>query len=97
MRIAGGAPAYSIAGLTAVVFGAVLLGGAAALPYCGIAMFGIVFAFSYLGRVEANAGASYSWVRRALHPVVGFLSGWAHRVGADLHGRDHVGSDRPAG
>jgi amino acid transporter len=77
MGIAGVAPAYSLAASTAVLFGAVLLGGAASLLYCGIAMFGIVFAFSYLGRAETNAGASYSWVRRALHPVLGFLSGWA--------------------
>ncbi|MGA7834288.1 MAG: APC family permease [Acidimicrobiales bacterium] len=82
MGVAGVAPAYSLAASTAVLFGAVLLGGAAALLYCGIAMFGIVFAFSYLGRVEANAGASYSWVRRALHPVLGFLSGWALIVSA---------------
>ncbi len=82
MGIAGVAPGYSIAASTAVLFGAVLLGGAAALLYCGIAMFGIVFAFSYLGRVETNAGASYSWVRRALHPALGFLSGWALIVSA---------------
>ena len=82
MGIAGVAPGYSIAASTAVLFGAVLLGGAAALLYCGIAMFGIVFAFSYLGRVETNAGASYSWVRRALHPVLGYLSGWALIVSA---------------
>jgi amino acid transporter len=82
MGIAGVAPAYSIAASTAVLFGAVLLGGAAALLYCGIAMFGIVFAFSYLGRIETNAGASYSWVRRALHPVLGYLSGWALIVSA---------------
>ncbi len=82
MGIAGVAPGYSLAASTAVLFGAVLLGGAASLLYCGIAMFGIVFAFSYLGRVETNAGASYSWVRRALHPVLGFLSGWALVVSA---------------
>lgn len=82
MGVAGVAPAYSIAGTTAVLFGAVAFGGPAALLYCGIAMFGIVFAFSYLGRVEANAGASYSWVRRALHPFLGFLSGWALIVSA---------------
>jgi amino acid transporter len=82
MGVAGVAPGYSIASSTAILFGAVLLGGAAALLYCGIAMFGIVFAFSYLGRVESNAGASYSWVRRALHPALGFLSGWALIVSA---------------
>jgi amino acid transporter len=82
MALAGSAPAYSIAASTAALVGVVGLGGPAALLYCGIAMFGIVFAFSYLGRVEANAGASYSWVRRALHPALGYLSGWALVVSA---------------
>jgi amino acid transporter len=82
MGVAGVAPGYSIAASTAVLFGAVALGGAAALLYCGIAMFGIVSAFSYLGRNEPKAGASYSWVRRALHPVLGYLSGWALIVSA---------------
>ena len=84
MALAGSAPSYSIAASTAVLFGAVALGGPAALLYCGVAMFGIVFAFSYLGRVEAHAGASYSWVRRALHPTLGFLSGWALLVSTML-------------
>ena len=82
MGVAGVAPGYSIAASTAVLFGAVLLGGPGALLYCGVAMFGIVFAFSYLGRIEANAGASYSWVRRALHPALGFIAGWALIVSA---------------
>ncbi|MDA8209222.1 MAG: APC family permease, partial [Actinomycetota bacterium] len=42
MGVAGVAPAYSIAASTATLFGAVALGGPAALLYCGIAMFGIV-------------------------------------------------------
>lgn len=82
MAVAGVAPGYSIAASTAALFGVVALGGAAALLYCGIAMFGIVFAFNYLGRNETNAGASYSWVRRALHPALGYLSGWALVVSA---------------
>ncbi len=82
MAVAGVAPGYSIAASTAALFGVVALGGAAALLYCGIAMFGIVFAFNYLGRDETNAGASYSWVRRALHPALGYLSGWALVVSA---------------
>ena len=82
MGIAGSAPAYSIAATTTVLFGAVLYGGPAALLYCGFFMFGIVFAFSYLSRTDSHAGAAYSWVRRALHPVLGFLSGWAVVVSA---------------
>lgn len=82
MGIAGSAPAYSIAGTTTVLFGTVAFGGPAALLYCGIPMFGIVFAFSYLSRHDQSAGASYSWVRRAMHPVLGYLSGWALFVSA---------------
>ncbi len=82
MAVAGVAPGYSIAASTAVLVAVVGLGGAASLLYCGVAMFGIVFAFNFLGRVETNAGASYSWVRRALHPALGYLSGWAVVVSA---------------
>lgn len=82
MGVAGSAPAYSIAATTAFLFGAVIYGGAAALLYCGIFMFGIVFAFSYLSRSEQHAGAAYSWVRRAIHPILGYLSGWAVIVSA---------------
>jgi amino acid transporter len=84
MGIAGSAPAYSIAGTATVLFVTVLYGGAAALLYCGICMFGIVFAFSYLSRDDSHAGAAYSWVRRAIHPVLGYLSGWALVVSALL-------------
>ncbi len=84
MGVAGVAPAYSIAGTTAALAAAVGLGGPAALLYCGVAMFGIVWAFNYLGRVEANSGASYSWVRNALHPYIGFLAGWALVVSATI-------------
>ena len=82
MGVAGSAPAYSIAATTTALFGAVLYGGAAALLYCGFFMFGIVFAFNYLSKSDAHAGAAYSWVRRALHPVLGYLSGWALIVSA---------------
>ncbi|HTJ71416.1 MAG TPA: APC family permease [Actinospica sp.] len=82
MAVAGTAPAYSIAGTTAALIGAVAYAGPAALLYCGIPMLGIAFAFSYLTRVDVNAGASYSWVARALHPALGFIAGWALVVSA---------------
>ena len=75
MAVAGSAPAYSIAATTAVLIGAVGLASPAALLYCAIPMLGIAWAFNYLGRADVNAGASYSWVARALHPSLGFLSG----------------------
>ncbi len=77
MSIAGVAPAVGIAASTAALFGAVGHSGPAALLYCGIAVFGIVWAFNFLGRAEVNEGASYAWVRRALAPPLGYLAGWA--------------------
>jgi amino acid transporter len=84
MAVAGSAPAYSIAATTAVLIGAVGLASPAALLYCAIPMLGIAWAFNHLGRADVNAGASYSWVARALHPSLGFLSGWSLVVSATI-------------
>ncbi|WP_089103529.1 APC family permease [Streptomyces hyaluromycini] len=94
MAIAGSAPAYSLAATTAVLVGAVGLASPAALLWCAIPMLGIALAFSYLGRIDVNAGASYSWVGRTLHPFLGFISGWALVVSATIF---MVAGSLPAG
>jgi amino acid transporter len=94
MAVAGSAPAYSLAATTAVLVGTVGLAAPAALLYCAIPMLGIAWAFSYLGRLDVNAGASYSWVGRAVHPFLGFLSGWALVVSATIF---MVAGSLPAG
>ncbi|WP_062643439.1 APC family permease [Streptomyces maremycinicus] len=94
MAVAGSAPAYSIAATTAVLTGAVGLAGPAALLYCAIPMLGIALAFSRLSRIDVNAGASYSWVGRTLHPFLGFLSGWALVISATIF---MVAGSLPAG
>ncbi|MFJ9629315.1 APC family permease [Streptomyces sp. NPDC101175] len=94
MAVAGSAPAYSIAATTAVLVGAVGLASPAALLYCAIPMLGIALAFSYLGRIDVNAGASYSWVGRTLHPFLGFISGWALVISATIF---MVAGSLPAG
>ncbi|MFJ3492334.1 APC family permease [Streptomyces sp. NPDC086091] len=94
MAVAGSAPAYSIAATTAVLTGAVGVAGPAALLYCAVPMLGIALAFSYLSRIDVNAGASYSWVGRTLHPFLGFVSGWALVVSATLF---MVAGSLPAG
>ncbi|MFJ6630972.1 APC family permease [Streptomyces sp. NPDC091376] len=94
MAVAGSAPAYSLAATTAVLVGAVGLAAPAALLYCAIPMLGIVLAFSRLGRIDVNAGASYSWVGRTLHPFLGFISGWALVVSATIF---MVAGSLPAG
>lgn len=94
MAVAGSAPAYSIAASTAILIGAVGLASPAALLYCALPMLGIAFAFNYLSRADVNAGAAYSWVGRALHPALGFLSGWALIVSATIF---MVAGSLPAG
>ncbi|MEI5522099.1 APC family permease [Streptomyces brasiliscabiei] len=94
MAVAGSAPAYSIAATTAVLVGAVGLASPAALLYCAIPMLGIALAFSYLSRIDVNAGATYSWVGRTLHPFLGFISGWALVISATIF---MVAGSLPAG
>ena len=77
MGIAGSAPAYSIAATTVTLAVTVGLFGPGELLYSGIAMFGVVIAFHYMGQVRQNAGATYIWVRNALHPILGYLAGWS--------------------
>ena len=77
MGIAGSAPAYSIAATTVTLAITVGLYGPGELLYSGIAMFGVVIAFHYMGKIRQNAGATYIWVRNALHPILGYLAGWS--------------------
>ncbi len=94
MAVAGSAPAYTLASTTAVLVGAVGLASPAALLYCVIPMLGIALAFSCLSRIDVNAGASYSWVGRTLHPFLGFISGWALVISTTLF---MVAGSLPAG
>jgi amino acid transporter len=84
MAVAGSAPAYSIAATTATLVAVAGLASPGALLWCALPMLGIAWAFSYLGRADVNAGAAYSWVGRALHPILGFFSGWALVVSATI-------------
>ena len=77
MGIAGSGPAYSVAASTAALVGAVGVLAPASLLYCGVIMFGIVFAYRHLNRVAVNAGASYAWVAEIFSPALGFFAGWA--------------------
>jgi amino acid transporter len=94
MAVAGSAPAYTIAATTAALVGAVGLAGPAALLYCGIPMLGIAWAFSYLNRIESNAGATYAWVAKVLQPGLGFIAGWSLVISATIF---MVAGSLPAG
>jgi amino acid transporter len=80
MGIAGTAPAYSMAATTATLVAAIGVLAPASLSICGVAMFGVAFAFLHLTQIDPNAGAVYIWVKHFLHPVLGFFAGWTMLV-----------------
>jgi len=51
-------------------------GGGAVLVVSGVAMLIIANAYRRLNLWNANAGASFEWVGRAINPYLGFLTGW---------------------
>ena len=55
MGVAGSGPAYSVAVSTATLIAAVGVLAPASLLYCSLIMFGVVFAFRHLNRVEVPA------------------------------------------
>ena len=77
MGVAGTAPVFSIAATSATLMAGVGALAPASLLYCGLIMFGVTFAYMYLNRLDANAGASYAWVGAIFNRTLGFLSGWA--------------------
>jgi amino acid transporter len=84
MGVAGIGPAYSLAATAAVLIGSVGVLAPASLLYCGLIMFGIVFAFRHLNRLDPNAGASYSWLTSIFSPAIGFFAGWSVITGSAL-------------
>jgi amino acid transporter len=51
-------------------------GGGAVLVVSGVAMLIIANAYRRLNLWNANAGASFEWVGRAINPYLGFMTGW---------------------
>jgi amino acid transporter len=82
MGVAGTAPAYSIAATTAALVAVAGVQSAGALLYCGLIMFGIVFAYARLGAAMPDAGAGFHWVGRVFGPGWGFMAGWGLLVSA---------------
>src|SRR6195256_1482716 len=62
----------SLAGLAA----ASAYGSGPVIILCGIPMLVIANAYRRLNLWNANCGASFEWVGRAINPYLGFLTGW---------------------
>ena len=67
--------AITLASLAAVGTGA-YYGGGVSLLICAVPMVIIAYAYHRLNMWNANSGASFEWVGRAINPYLGFLTGW---------------------
>ena len=76
MALASSGPTQSIAVALAALLATV--GYASFLPLfiCFIPMLGIAIGYQRLNAWRPSAGATYSWVGRALNPHAGFFAGW---------------------
>src|SRR5690242_3894236 len=62
----------SLAGLAA----AAAYGSGPVIILCGVPMLVIANAYRRLNLWNANCGASFEWVGRAINPYLGFIAGW---------------------
>src|ERR1700760_2856679 len=76
MAMASSGPTQSIAVTLAALLATV--GYATFLPIviCFVPMLGIALGYQRLNAWQPSAGATYSWVGRALNPHAGFFAGW---------------------
>ncbi|MBV9724017.1 MAG: APC family permease [Gammaproteobacteria bacterium] len=76
LGLSGSGPAQTLAVSLASLVAACQYGGALPVLICFVPMLGIALGYQRLNRWDPNAGATYTWVARTLHPYLGFLAGW---------------------
>jgi len=74
--MASSAPAASIALTLALIVGVAAYGSGLIIILTAIPMLVIANAYRRLNLWNANCGASFEWVGRAINPYLGFLTGW---------------------
>jgi amino acid transporter len=79
--LASSAPAATLAATLAVLAATAAYGGGAVIVLCGIPMLILANAYRRLNLWNANCGASFEWVGRAISPYLGFLVGWLMLAG----------------
>src|SRR5580693_1434144 len=76
MALASSGPTQSVAVSLAAILATVAYASFLPLLICFIPMLGIALGYQRLNAWQPSAGATYSWVGRALSPHAGFFSGW---------------------
>src|ERR1700761_1789065 len=76
MALASSGPTQSIAVTLAALLATIGYASFLPLLICFIPMLGIAVGYQRLNAWQPSAGATYSWVGRALNPHAGFFAGW---------------------
>jgi amino acid transporter len=76
LSLASSGPTQSVAVTLAALLATVGYASFLPLLICFIPMLGIAIGYQRLNAWQPSAGATYSWVGRALNPHAGFFSGW---------------------
>jgi amino acid transporter len=76
MAMASSGPTQSIAVTMAALLATVSYAALLPIVICFIPMLGIALGYQRLNAWQPSAGATYSWVGRALSPHAGFFAGW---------------------
>ena len=79
--LASSAPAATIAVTLAALAATAAYGGGPVIVLCGIPMLVLANTYRRLNLWNANCGASFEWVGRAINPYLGFLTGWLMLAG----------------
>jgi amino acid transporter len=80
--MANAAPAVSVGLTLAALAGATAYGSGPVIVLTAIPMLIIANAYRRLNMWNANCGASFEWVGRAISPYLGFLTGWLMIAGS---------------
>jgi amino acid transporter len=70
------APTVALGLSLALLVAAAAYGSAPVIILCGVPMLIIANAYRRLNLWNANCGASFEWVGRAINPYLGFMTGW---------------------
>src|SRR5579884_329612 len=74
--VASTAPAYSLTATVTVLAAAAGLWSPSAMLVAFFPMLGVAVGFYWLNRRIPDCGTSYAWIAKALHPALGFYTGW---------------------
>jgi amino acid transporter len=79
--LASSAPAATMAATLATLAAVAAYGGGAVVILCAVPMLIIANCYRRLNLWNANCGASFEWVGRAISPYLGFIVGWLMLAG----------------